>query len=113
MLFNFLFTGDMLYIPQYWWHVVRSYDSPNIAVNMWFGLFNYEDKFQEAGISEDTDVVKVVSSSTKLGSSFHKVSFLCITHILKSSETIGNLISSLPWHDQQHYHPGPSCSKLG
>ena len=58
----------MLYIPQYWWHVVRSHDSPNIAVNMWFGLFNYEDKFQEAGISEDTDVVKVLSSSRKLGS---------------------------------------------
>ena len=76
MLFNYLFTGDMLYIPQYWWHVVRSYDSPNIAVNMWFGLFNYEDKFQEAGISEDTDVVKVLSSSTKLGSSFHKISFV-------------------------------------
>ena len=64
LCYLFLFTGDMLYIPQYWWHVVRSYDSPNIAVNMWFGLFNYEDKFQEAGISEDTDVVKVVVLSS-------------------------------------------------
>ena len=58
---------------------------------MWFGLFNYEDKFQETGISEDTDVIKVLSSSTKLGSSFHKISFLCTTHILKFSATIGNL----------------------
>ena len=53
------FAGDMLYIPQYWWHIVRSYDTPNIAVNMWFALFNYEEKFREAGISEDTDVTKV------------------------------------------------------
>ena len=50
----------MLYIPQYWWHVVRSYEAPNIAVNVWFGLFNYEDKFREAGISEDTNVVEVL-----------------------------------------------------
>ena len=50
----------MLYIPQYWWHVVRSYEVPNIAVNVWFGLFNYEDKFREAGISEDTNVVEVL-----------------------------------------------------
>lgn len=51
--------GDMLYIPQYWWHIVRSHDVPNVAVNVWFGLFNYLDKFDEAGLSEDKDVVKV------------------------------------------------------
>ena len=32
---------------------------------MWFGLFNYEDKFLEEGISEDTDVVKVSKISNK------------------------------------------------
>lgn len=58
--------GDMLYIPQYWWHVVRSYEAPNIAVNVWFGLFNYEDKFREAGISEDTNVVEVTELFDKL-----------------------------------------------
>ncbi|EDO44978.1 predicted protein, partial [Nematostella vectensis] len=31
-----LYEGDMIYIPQYWWHIVRSYGSPNIAVNSWF-----------------------------------------------------------------------------
>ena len=62
----FFFSGDMLYIPQYWWHIVRSYDTPNIAVNMWFGLFSYEDKFLEAGISEDTDVVKVSKIPNKI-----------------------------------------------
>ena len=52
----------MLYIPQYWWHIVRSHDVPNVAVNVWFGLFNYLDKFDEAGLSEDKDVVKVFTS---------------------------------------------------
>ena len=54
-----LLIGDMLYIPQYWWHIVRSSGSPNIAVNIWIEQFNFEDKFHKAGLSEDTDVSKV------------------------------------------------------
>ena len=49
----------MLYIPQYWWHIVRSHDAPNIGLNVWFAMFNFEEQFREAGISEDTDVTKV------------------------------------------------------
>jgi len=29
----------MLYIPQFWYHQVRSYQTPNIAASMWFQLF--------------------------------------------------------------------------
>lgn len=32
-------AGDVLYIPQGWYHQVRSYDSPNIATSMWFQYF--------------------------------------------------------------------------
>ena len=49
----------MLYVPQYWWHQVRSTGSPNIAVNIWFSQFESEAAFAEAGISEDKDVIKV------------------------------------------------------
>eukprot|EP00111_Clytia_hemisphaerica_P024901 TCONS_00073389-protein len=35
--------GDMLYIPQYWYHQVRSYKTPNIATAMWFSLFTIPD----------------------------------------------------------------------
>ena len=59
----FLLTGDMLYVPQYWWHFVRSYNAPNIALNVWFAIFNFERQFREAGISEDTDVTKVTCFS--------------------------------------------------
>ncbi|KAL9971353.1 hypothetical protein ACROYT_G023866 [Oculina patagonica] len=58
--------GDMLYIPQYWWHIVRSHDAPNIALNVWFAMFNFEKQFLEAGISEDTDVTKVTEMFDKL-----------------------------------------------
>lgn len=34
--------GDMLYIPEGWFHQVRSYESPNIAVSMWFHMFEGE-----------------------------------------------------------------------
>lgn len=58
--------GDMLYIPQYWWHIVRSYDSPNIGINVWFAMFNFEEQFRKEGISEDTDVTKVTELFDKL-----------------------------------------------
>ena len=51
--------GDLLYIPQYWFHHVRSSGSPNIAINIWFGQFNFDDNFAQAGLSEDTNVVEV------------------------------------------------------
>ena len=37
--------GDILYIPEGWFHQVRSYDSPNIGVSMWFHVFegDYSD----------------------------------------------------------------------
>jgi ribosomal protein L16 Arg81 hydroxylase len=54
-----IFSGDILYIPQYWWHHVKSGDSPNIAVNIWFEMFNYEKQFENAGLKESQDVVKV------------------------------------------------------
>ena len=40
---------------------MRSYDSPNIGVNVWFAMFNFEEQFRKEGISEDTDVTKVLS----------------------------------------------------
>ena len=56
--FSFL-PGDILYIPQYWWHHVYSHGSPNIAINIWFEMFDYEEEFEQANLKEDTDVVKV------------------------------------------------------
>eukprot|EP00118_Oscarella_pearsei_P004877 m.21620 g.21620 ORF g.21620 m.21620 type:complete len:731 (+) comp28191_c0_seq2:264-2456(+) len=55
-----LHAGDSLYLPEYWWHHVRSYGSPNIAFNIWFGQFNYEEDMKEAGINEDVEVEKVI-----------------------------------------------------
>ncbi|XP_031554411.1 uncharacterized protein LOC116291382 [Actinia tenebrosa] len=54
-----LYPGDMLYIPQYWWHIVWSKGSPNIAVNIWFDQFNFEDDFVNAGLDENKDIIKV------------------------------------------------------
>ena len=54
-----IFSGDMLYIPQYWWHHVTSDGSPNIAVNIWFEMFNYNKQFESAGLKESQHVVEV------------------------------------------------------
>nr|XP_018668578.1 uncharacterized protein LOC108949712 [Ciona intestinalis]XP_026691272.1 uncharacterized protein LOC108949712 [Ciona intestinalis] len=32
--------GDVLYVPEYWWHHVRSYGQPNIGFNIWMEVFN-------------------------------------------------------------------------
>ncbi|XP_047137153.1 uncharacterized protein LOC100210754 isoform X2 [Hydra vulgaris] len=33
-------AGDMAYIPQGWFHQVRSFESPNIGVSLWFSIFS-------------------------------------------------------------------------
>ena len=65
MIYN-LFLGDILYIPQYWWHHFTSSGSPNIAVNIWFEMFNYEEQFESAGLKESQDVVKVYENFTRI-----------------------------------------------
>ncbi|XP_028394202.1 uncharacterized protein LOC114518412 [Dendronephthya gigantea] len=61
-----LHPGDILYIPQYWWHYVASSRSPNIAVNIWFEMFNYEEQFKSAGLKESQDVAKTAELFEKL-----------------------------------------------
>ena len=53
----------MLYIPQYWWHQVRSFRQPNIAVGMWFDIFNFQREYEERNILDVVNVVKVIISS--------------------------------------------------
>ncbi|XP_077998374.1 uncharacterized protein LOC144451416 [Glandiceps talaboti] len=54
-------AGDQLYIPIYWWHQVRSYKAPNIAISLWFYFFNHEDELDEAGVDPDIQVEESVS----------------------------------------------------
>ncbi len=49
----------MLYIPQFWWHQVRSYENPNIAVGIWFNIFNFFKEFERRQIDETEQVIKV------------------------------------------------------
>jgi hypothetical protein len=30
--------GDILYLPAYWWHHVRSSKNRNLAVNFWYDI---------------------------------------------------------------------------
>lgn len=38
-------TGDILYIPQFWWHQLRGSGSPAIAISLWFQSFNFDARF--------------------------------------------------------------------
>lgn len=58
--------GDMLYIPQYWWHQVRSYNNPNIAVGMWFSVFNFQQEFEQRNIDETEHVIKITETFREL-----------------------------------------------
>ncbi|XP_065176613.1 uncharacterized protein LOC135806366 [Sycon ciliatum] len=51
-------AGDILYNPSLISHHVRSYDSPNIAVNIWFEIFSYDkDVTTRLGLDPSTDLV--------------------------------------------------------
>ncbi|XP_070560885.1 uncharacterized protein [Ptychodera flava] len=53
-------AGDQLYVPMFWWHQVRSYESPNIAVSMWFYVFDNNDELDEANVNPDIQVEESV-----------------------------------------------------
>lgn len=59
-MFVNIFAGDMLYIPKYWWHQVRSFDNPNIAVGIWFDIFDFQKEFNERDIIDEEHVVQVL-----------------------------------------------------
>ena len=52
-------SGDLLYIPIYWWHQIRSYGDPNIAVGIWFKVFDFDEEFQRREVDENEQVIKV------------------------------------------------------
>ncbi|XP_022799196.1 uncharacterized protein LOC111337205 isoform X2 [Stylophora pistillata] len=47
-------AGDILYIPQHWWHHVRSFECPNIAISLWFHPFA-EKEGEEVSLNEEED----------------------------------------------------------
>lgn len=47
--------GDLLYIPEYWWHQVRSKGGENIGINLWLEYFDFSAKIE--GINDVIDVV--------------------------------------------------------
>lgn len=46
-------AGDILYIPQHWWHHVRSFECPNIAISLWFHPFAEKE---EVSLDEEEEV---------------------------------------------------------
>eukprot|EP00795_Rhopilema_esculentum_P012250 gene12250-2885_t len=58
--------GDMLYIPKYWWHHVRSYSNPNIAVGMWFDIFNFDKEMESQYLDDTEQVVKTTEAFIEL-----------------------------------------------
>jgi len=50
--------GDMLYIPQYWWHQVRSFNHPNIALGIWFDIFDFQKEYEKRNILDVENIVQ-------------------------------------------------------
>ena len=50
-------AGDILYIPQHWWHHVRSFDCPNIAISLWFHPFAEKEDDKNLEMEDETDDV--------------------------------------------------------
>eukprot|EP00794_Sanderia_malayensis_P007782 gene7782-8627_t len=86
--------GDIVYIPKNWWHHVRSFNSPNIAVTIWFNMF--ENK-TEPGDDEEVigirDVIKQEMQFAKMVESAPET-IECVTQnipiskVLKQEDTL-------------------------
>lgn len=51
-------AGDILYIPQHWWHHVRSFDCPNIAISLWFHPFAEKEDEEKLETENETEDVR-------------------------------------------------------
>ncbi|XP_019630143.1 PREDICTED: uncharacterized protein LOC109474297 [Branchiostoma belcheri] len=51
-------AGDMLFVPQYWYHQVRSEGDPNIAFSIWFEQFTECNERVEDEVDPDLMVVE-------------------------------------------------------
>ncbi|XP_002737509.2 uncharacterized protein LOC100370566 [Saccoglossus kowalevskii] len=49
-------AGDQLYVPMFWWHQVRSFNSPNIAVSLWFYIFDHDEDLTRMNIDPDINI---------------------------------------------------------
>lgn len=104
--------GDMLYIPQFWYHQVRSYHSPNIAAAMWFSVFdipNVEDfGYREVlNIAEKFDVG--VSAAPETIECFHQnrpmnevlgEDHVDFTRFKEITSPNGSVVNSVDLHDE-------------
>lgn len=52
--------GDVMYIPQNWWHYVQSSGTTTIGFNVWWAQFTYESQMDREGLNEDVDVTAVI-----------------------------------------------------
>ena len=59
-------AGDILYIPQHWWHHVRSFDCPNIAISLWFHPFAMQEDSEELLPEEEAEEVRVTILLSRL-----------------------------------------------
>ena len=58
-------AGDILYIPQHWWHHVRSFDCPNIAISLWFHPFA-EKEDEEVPLEDESQEVRMTGHFYKI-----------------------------------------------
>lgn len=52
-------AGDILYIPQHWWHHVRSFDCPNIAISLWFHPFAEKEDSEDLTPEDESEDVRI------------------------------------------------------
>ena len=52
--------GDFLYVPEYWWHHVRSFDPPVVAIGIWSAIFNFP------GLENANDIVAYTAKFAEL-----------------------------------------------
>ena len=52
-------AGDILYIPQHWWHHVRSFDCPNIAISLWFHPFAEKEDREDLTPEDESEDVRI------------------------------------------------------
>eukprot|EP00058_Branchiostoma_floridae_P028600 XP_002614091.1 hypothetical protein BRAFLDRAFT_67323 [Branchiostoma floridae] len=101
-------AGDMLFVPQFWYHQVRSEGDPNIAFSIWFQQFSEcNDR-----VEEEVDPDLMIAESTEVFLRCVKEEPEEIHCSQGLPETLSEIIKSLPQEIQENWINGYQTGEM-
>jgi mannose-6-phosphate isomerase-like protein (cupin superfamily) len=93
-------AGDILYIPQYWWHQLEGSGAPGTAISLWFQSFNFD-----ANLTVPDDLVVASTAEFEALVDTAPETIACRPGAFAFSQVIGHLGNSTEYASNMDQRP--------